>query len=416
MLPAAFCLVLAACSAGATAVPTRLVVPPTLVVITPTFVAGIQPASAPPASAPSAPAAGPTLVPPSRGNPGFGGSAPTQPPILVTATAAPTATATLRPPTPTPDPNAPRARQLTTPGCCPEPRWLTNGESIVYYGAGGQAGATGTWAMPRGGGAARLLTAHYGILSPDGQYIAYPEGKIARIARLDGTVVASWETNGRVVFAPQGGRVAWFDPAGDVQAASVSLDPPVRVAVGTIATGTAAALPPAFSAERLQWFPDGRRILIAGREGDGNNPGLWVLDTTTGGATRIVAGRGLEQVLISPDGRQIAYTATLQEDRAANGVWLIDADGGNRRKLPFTGGYRWSPDSAALLYVPLNPDQPGDELWRYVVADGKRIPVIARAQLSFQVAQDEWELAPTGDAIVYRSATDNAIWVISWVK
>ncbi|MFN8512168.1 MAG: hypothetical protein U0232_22405 [Thermomicrobiales bacterium] len=104
-------------------------------------------------------------------------------------------------------------------------------------------GASGTWAVPRGGGAARLLTSRYGIISPDGQFIAYPEGPVAHIARLDGTILASWETNGRVYFAQQGGRVAWFDPAGDVEAASVSLDPPVRVAVGTISTGAATALP-----------------------------------------------------------------------------------------------------------------------------------------------------------------------------
>jgi hypothetical protein len=410
VLPAIFCVALAACSNGATPVPTRLVVPPTLVVITPTIVAGAAPTNPPPTLPLSTPTAGPTLAPPSRSNPVSGASAPTLPPILVTATPTPV------PPTPTPDPNAPRARRLTVDGCCPEPHWLANGEGITYYGEGGPSGATGTWAVPRGGGAAQLVTAQYGILSPNGQLVAYPEGKVARVARLDGAVLASWETDGRVYFAPQGDRVAWLASAGDVEAASVSLDPPVRVAVGTVATGAVAVLPPAFSAERLQWFPDGRRILISGRQGNGDNPGLWVLDTTTGPATRIVAGRGLEQALISPDGRQIAYTATLQEDRAANGLWLIDVDGGNRRKLPFTGGYRWSPDSAALYYIPLALDRPTDELWRYLLADGSRTPVVAAAQLPFQVAQDQWELAPTGDAIAYRSATDGALWVISWPK
>ncbi|MFN8512169.1 MAG: hypothetical protein U0232_22400 [Thermomicrobiales bacterium] len=119
---------------------------------------------------------------------------------------------------------------------------------------------------------------------------------------------------------------------------------------------------------------------------------------------------------ISPDGRQIAYTATLQEDPDNNGLWLIDASGGNRRKLPFTGGYRWSPDNAALYYVPLTPNQPTDELWRYLLADGSRAPVVSASQIPFQIAQDQWELALTGDAITYRSATDGAIWVITWVK
>jgi Tol biopolymer transport system component len=386
------------------------------VVITPTLVAGGQPTLAPPTYAEDTPSSGPTLALPARSDPGFGSLAPTQPPTPATAPPGPTPTPTSLPPTSTPDPRAPRARKLTADDCCPEPRWLPDGASVAYFGAGGTAGAAGTWAIPRGGGAAQLLTARYGILSPDGQMIAYPEGAIAHIARLDGTVLASWETNGRVYFAPQGGRVAWFDPAGDVAAASISLDPPVRVAIGTIATGAAATLPPSFSAERLQWFPDGKRILISGREGNGNNPGLWVLDVATGAATRNASGKGLENVAISPDGRQIAYTATLQDDRAADGLWLIDADGGNRRKLPFTGGYRWSPDSAALYYVPLSPNLPSDQLWRYLLADGSTAAIVTAAQVPFRIMQDQWELAPTGDAIVYRSAANGAIWVISWLK
>lgn len=404
------CLLLAACSAAPTPPPTRLVQPPTLVVITPTIITGGVRESAP---APTTAPVGPLLTPPARAAPPLG--VPTQIPAIVPP--APSATMP-RPaqPTPAPDPNAPRAVKLTPDGCCPEPSWLPDGAAVAYYGmAVGQPGYA-VWAIPSGGGAARLVTTSPGTLSPDGQLVAYPDGATTRVARLDGTVVASWETNGRLYFAPRSGRAAWFVKAGDVEIASPSLDPPVRVAVGVIATGAVATLPPAFSAERLQWFPDGRHILIAGREGNGDNPGLWVLDTDTGVATRIVAGRGLEQPLIAPDGKTIAYTATLQEDRAANGVWLVAADGGNRRRAPVTGGYRWSPDSAALYYVPLAPGAPTDELWRYRLADGSHAPVVGARRFAFRIAQDEWAVAPTGDAIAYRSADDGAIWVVTWVR
>ncbi len=399
------CLLLAACSAGATPVPTRLVVPPSLVVITPTIIIGGATAPTPANPASGGPT-GPTVALPARNAPQTGASAPTQPPIVVVPTQPPAPTATF-------DPNAPRTVKVTANGCCPLPQWLPNG-TISYYGT--VQGRQGTWAVPRTGGAAQFLTAQYGAFSADGQLVAYPDGALTHVARLDGTILATWETNGRVYLAPQTGRAAWLVGAGDVQAASASLDPPVRVAVGTIAGGAVATLPPAFSTERLQWFPDGRRLLINGREGNGSSPGLWVLDTVTGAATQIVAARGLEQPLISPDGRTIAYTATLQQDRAANGVWLASVDGTNRRKAPFTGGYRWSPDSTALYYVPITLDRPSDELWRYRLADGSRTTIVATTQVALVIVQDEWEIAPIGDALVYRSAIDGALWVVSWVK
>ena len=401
---APLCLLLVACAAGATPVPTRLVVPPALVVITPTIIGG---ATAPTPAYPSSGApAGATLVPTARSAPQTGAAAPTPPPVVVVPTRPPAPTATF-------DPNAPRAVKVTANGCCPQPQWLANG-TVAYYGT--VQGQRGTWAVPRTGGVAQFLTPQFGAFALDGQLVAYPDGVFTHVARLDGTILATWETAGRVYLAPQTGRAAWLVAAGDVQAASVSLDPPVRVAVGTIAGGAVVTLPPAFSTEHLQWFPDGRRLLVNGREGTGSNPGLWVLDTATGAATQIVAARALEQPLIAPDGRTIAYTATLQEDRAANGVWLVDADGGNRRKIPLTGGYRWAPDSASLYYVPLTLDRPTDELWRYRLADSSRTAIVGANQLTLPIAQDEWEIAPTGDALVYRSASDGALWVVNWLK
>lgn len=428
---AALCMLLAACSNAPTPVPTRLVSPPAVVVITPTAVAATSPstsASAPstnpsvlpsaapfsatPLSSAAATPTGPLVTPPARPAPPSGFATPVPPATPVTATATP------RTPTPTPDPNAPRALKVSADGCCPQPQWLPSGEAISFYGtATGRNGtATGLWSIPRIGGMAQLISGRYGVLSPDGDMIAYPQGTTTNIARLNDTIRVSWNTNGRVYISPKTGLAAWFTPAGDVKAASVSLDPPVRVVVGNIAAITSTTLPPSFSAERMQWFPDGQRLLISGRAGNGENPGLWVLDTRNGQATRIVMGRGLELPLISPDGKTIAYTATLHDDRSANGVWLVGADGSNPRRAPVNGGYRWSPDSTALYYVPLVYDRATDELWRYELADGSRSPVVSTSHVMFQIAQDEWELAPTGDAIVYRSAIDGALWIISWPK
>ena len=205
-------------------------------------------------------------------------------------------------------------------------------------------------------------------------------------------------------------------PATDIPIVSVSLDAPFRVAIARPDGGGVVTLPPVFIAETIQWFPDGRRILVNGRDSRAEHPGLWVLDTNTGAATQIFTGSWLENVAISPDGMRIAYTATLQTDKSLAGIWLIGADGSERKKLALTGGYRWTPDSRALIYLPLPTNGTTDEIWRYTIADGARTPLVTAAQLSFAVAQDEWELAPDGTAIAYRSATDGAIWTLRFAR
>ena len=77
-----------------------------------------------------------------------------------------------------------------------------------------------------------------------------------------------------------------------------------------------------------------------------------------------------------------------------------------------TGGYRWAPDSQSLVYIPAPSSLPTDELWYYRLGDNSRTPLVTAQQVSFFVAGNDWELAPQGDAIVYRSAIDGAIYTL----
>jgi hypothetical protein len=308
--------------------------------------------------------------------------------------------------------------KLTRDGCCPLPQWLADGSGVYFYSYGlGDVGMPqrATWQVPREGGPPRLLSPFYGAFSADRRLVAYPDGRLTRIAQLYGPPVGVVDSDGwRVYFAPQGDRVAWLAPAPDAPPLHPALEPPSRVAVARVDGGDVRVLPPVVHTETLQWFPDGRQILCSGREAGGAHPGLLVLDTATGGLTHLVDGPFLEHPLVAPDGRHVVYTATLQGRPEDNGVWLVDVEGGQRRRLPITGGYRWTPDGQALLYVPAPSGQPTDELWRYRLADEARTPLVDAARVHFAIAQDDWEVSPDGRAIVYRSATDGAIWVLDF--
>ena len=398
LAPSLLALALTACALGDPTPTARLVQPPgvpttPVAIITPGATQiGVPPATAIPSTLPP----GATITP----------RAPSGP-ALTPAPGTPTVAAN----------PAIKATKLTSSGCCPRPQWLADSGAIIFFGTPLPTDSRrGTWAVPREGGTPQFFSAAFGAFSADRSLIGTPAGELTRIVRPDGTPVGGVANGGRRVYlAPTNDRVAWMVPAA-VPIVSPSLDPPFHVAIARPDGGGVATLPPIFIAETIQWFPDGRRILVSGRDSRAEHPGLWVLDTDGGTATQIFSGSWLENVAISPDGAQIAYTATLQTDRSLAGIWLIGADGGGRRKLALTGGYRWTPDSRALLYLPPPIGGTSDELWRYTLADGTRTPLVTGAQLPFAVAQDEWELAPDGTAIAYRSATDGAIWTLRFAR
>ncbi len=356
---------------------------------------------APPPTSTTIPTLAPTIPPPTA-------SPPTAPPTAPLPTALPTATAA---------PIAPKLTKLTADGCCAQPLWTADGGAVFYYGYGGANGQQlGTWAVPRGGGATRPFAPVYGTFSPSRRLVATRAGAVTTVARADGTPLGTLTTGAALVFlAPTDDRIAWIVPAAGIPQVSSSLEPPARVRVATIGPegiGAARTLDPIIRAEVLAWLPDGRRLVLSTRDAAGLNGGIAVLDTATGAIRQIVAGNFLESLAVSPDGSGVVYTAVLQPTAAENGVWYVRLDGTGRRKLPISGGYRWLPDGRGLAFIPAPSNLPTDELRYYALADGTTRPLATAQQARFLVASNDWELAPDGRAIVFRSATDGAIWML----
>jgi Tol biopolymer transport system component len=126
-----------------------------------------------------------------------------------------------------------------------------------------------------------------------------------------------------------------------------------------------------------EFFPDGRRILVAGSE-PGHEVGLWVFDPADGSLRSL--GEGPEDVgAISPDGKVVAALFGKDEQ-----LHLVPVDGGERRIVPGAHTHeeatRWS-DDGKWLYVHvagesqrrhvyrLDPATGRRELWREIVPD-----------------------------------------------
>lgn len=415
---AVFALLLIALTACSGSTPTPAPTPPqTATVPAPAPSATAAPTMAPPptasptrAAAPTANAAQaadpPTISPPSTASP-TATNTPAPPPVAPTPTTAPTAA---------PAPFKPTLTKLTDGGCCRNPVWYPDGTRVLYTDAIPNQQLAGTYAVPAdGSGPPSVFWPSAATVSPDGSRIAFPDfaARVTRIQEFGKQSTATLANDAAYVwFSRDGRQVAWLARAPGAQPSS-NVDRLVTVWVAN-ADGASARIVRGGNvrAAELAWFPDGQRLLFAGRDRDGGNPGIYTLDVNTGALTRIVDAFSPRGVRLAPDGNTLVYLAALEEKPEDNGLFLTRVDGSGKRKLPVLGGVRWLPDSAALLVVPTQADNGPDQLVRVDAATLATTPLTDRAALPFRIAQDEWQAAPDGTRIAFTSLADGNISVL----
>ena len=120
---------------------------------------------------------------------------------------------------------------------------------------------------------------------------------------------------------------------------------------------------------RVSWFPDGGELLVDTQEGT-----LLRVDTETGTETPVpLPVLGMLDAVISPDGRQIAFSLTQSDSPDANEIWVCSLDGGNLRQLTNRAGLQhepaWDPDGARIYYLSNLGPAGSHDIWR-IAADG----------------------------------------------
>ena len=98
------------------------------------------------------------------------------------------------------------------------------------------------------------------------------------------------------------------------------------------------------------WHPDGRRIVFVSSRG----PGIYTMDTDGGNIELITEIDFGGRPRWAPDGKRIAFTGIIEGN---GGIYVIDADGTNRWRLPkpdprvSTPLADWSPNGRKILYT-----------------------------------------------------------------
>jgi dipeptidyl aminopeptidase/acylaminoacyl peptidase len=242
--------------------------------------------------------------------------------------------------------------------------------------------------------------------SPDGKWIAY-SGRlggnsgliVARadgsekkfIAHLDGTNAPLPTTGKTVTWSPDSKQIAYVSSQPGPETADATGDPIVitrylykptagegnshfndnkrlHIFIADVATAKSRQLTTGTHYEHsIDWAPDGKQIaFISNREPNEDqffNYDLLTLDATTGEMTRLTTTESAEyRPHYSPDGKTIVYEATkrgltdLETTMEDTHVWLIDADGKNRRELAAAidnrqGEPGWSSDGKSVLFT-----------------------------------------------------------------
>lgn len=266
--------------------------------------------------------------------------------------------------------------------------------------------------------------------SPDGQWVAYsgklgdesgliiahPDGSGAKfLSALEWTNSPLPTTGKRFAWSPDSRRVAFVNAVPGPETADASGDPIVitrylykpdygeglthfndnrrlHIFVADVSSGQIQQLTTGTHYEHsIDWSPDGREIAFVSNQEPNEdqffNYDLFALNVASRAVRRITATENAEyQPRWSPDGKTIVYLGTkrgltdLETTMEDTHVWLIDADGGNRREIGRSVDNRqidagWSPDGKWVYFIV--EKQGSNLLARIPAAGGKTETIIA---------------------------------------
>ncbi len=266
------------------------------------------------------------------------------------------------------------------------PRWSPDGQWVAYRGSEGES--SGLMVVKADGSDARFLAPMEGTNHPlpsMGDSITWsPDSKsIAFVSGVPGPETED-ATGDPVVITRY-----LYKPTAREGLTRFNDNKRLNIFVVGIEGGNVRQLTDATYYEHsIDWSPNGEEILfVSNREPDPDrffNYDVFAVKVSDGSVRRITSTENIEyEPIWSPDGGKIAYlgtrrgltsSETTMEDTH---VWIMDADGGNRRELGAVdnrqGSHGWSPDGSAV-YCTVQ-ERGSQRLYRMPISGGKPEPV-----------------------------------------
>ena len=347
-----------------------------------------------------------------------------KPTTTPTASSTPTATRPSTPsatPTDTPRPTStptpePALRRLTSGGCCVQPSFSPDGQQVLFIDKPGEEAPVGIYGLelnhPQP--SPTLVNEIIGFRSPDRSTVATLQGDLARFTNEQSGQSWTVDTGGNWPrYSPQGDRILWAatDREGPYDRRQTD------IWLANLDGSNSQLILSTYGGGVADWFPDGQRLLIIGRDTPSEEKQtLFSYDLTNGQRVNLFSHKRLREAEISPGGSWIVFFVTFSDDEAVeNGLWVVSADGAVQRRLelPGFGAYRWQDDQTLLLIPMRSPGQESMQLWAIEVATNQSRPLTDPASLSFSISNGDWEVSPDGRQVIFVNSADQNIWLIT---
>lgn len=257
------------------------------------------------------------------------------------------------------------------------------GQGRIVYSAGGHVRLTNA-----NGTSDQTLKFHPGNVSPSlmgATYVhIFPEGPAIVLARQDGSEVVLGQGSRPGVWSPDGTRLAVFlqdEERFDLWTVDAGTETMTLVVEDVVNTFGGPAWSP--SGHKLAYMVDSQELMVIDlRSGDEHV------------VVRDVTGR-IHDLAWSPDGGTIAYQRATRGPEAD--IVVVEASGGEPRKLGDGWWPRWSPDGSRIAYV--GSTQPG----LFVVDMEGTVREVVPDAVTGPTGRSQPAWSPDGEWIAYES-------------
>jgi Tol biopolymer transport system component len=310
-------------------------------------------------------------------------------------------------------------RQLTRGGCCTRPFFSPDSSQVLFIDKLSSTAPAGVYGLnlttfrSPAETPPQLVYETIGFRSPDHAVVAFPDPNNEQLMRFTNEETGeSWtvDTLGNWPFFSRDGQwIFWnaTDRRGPYD------QQPTDIWVSRVDGSGARKRLTIYGGSANAWFPDNEHILVTGREERiGEDETMFVFSLADGSRIELARENRLRGGLVSPDGDHVVFLTTFTGDVEKDGLWVVRADGSERRKLPFYGPHAWR-DDEHLIYIPprVSPDE-ALALWQINVDTGEQTRLTDPESIPISIEAGDWVVSPDGRNVVFVSAVDQNLWLI----
>ena len=163
-----------------------------------------------------------------------------------------------------------------------------------------------------------------------------------------------------------------------------------------------------YDKHRLSWYPDGKSLLVNGNQGELNR-----VNVSSGEETPVTLSlAGMNDAMVSPDGRRIAFSLSAAGTSDGNDIWVVNTDGSDLLKKTTMKWLQhepaWSPDGKTIYFLSGDGKQ-SHNIWKLSLDSGQQEQLTDNALYHFDIA-----VSPAGDLAYSNNRTGNYdVWIKS---